>query len=690
MAALGRLVPRRWVRRSASSGAPPDWRTTVRARMLVAAVFGTVWAGAIVIRLVQLQVWQHADLAAQAARQQTRTIKAAAKRGEIVDRNGRVLALSADADSIAAVPSEISREGGDGSAATVAKLCGALGDCTASERKTLVERLGRQAAFAYVRRFVEPSQAARVAALNLKGVGFLKESRRFYPNDELAAHVLGYLGTEHRGLGGVEAAYDKLIAGKDGTVLLQTDATGRVFSRTEQPPTAGATIELTLDTYLQHLAERELRAGVAANRASGGSAIIVNPRTGEILAMANEPTFDPNEYRESSDIERRNRAVQDLYEPGSTFKVVTASAAIQERVMPIDTPIDVSSGQVAIGSRIVHDDHRYGVLSFTDVIVKSSNVGAIKIGRQVGTTRLSDYVERFGFGRPTSPDFPGESPGIVWDRRKWTESALASVSMGYQVGVTPLQMVTAVGAIANGGVLMEPRIIGAVYRDGLRYPVKPKAVRRVIDPETAATLTSIMEGVVQRGTGRAAQIEGYALAGKTGTAAKLVDGRYSKQDYNASFVGFVPAGAPALAIIVVIDSPHAGTYYGGSVSAPIFKRIAENALHHVGIPRSVDPPAPLVVTKADAQVARAEVARLQPTIVRSQTPADVVPDVAGMSARDTTRLLAQFGLAPRLVGDGLVVAQLPPAGSALAPGAECRLVLGRPLARHEPESLAAP
>jgi len=658
--------------------------------MLVAALFGAVWAGSIVVRLVQLQVWQHADLAAQAARQQTRTIKLSAKRGEIVDRNGRVLALSADADSIYAVPSAISREGGDGSVATLAKLCAALGDCSASDRKTLGERLGRQAAFAFVRRFVEPAQAARVAALKLKGVGFVKESRRYYPNDELAAHVLGYLGTEHRGLGGVEAAYDKLIAGKDGAVLVQTDANSQVFSRTEQPATAGATIELTLDTYLQHVAERELRAGVAANRASGGSAIIMNPRTGEILAMANEPTFDPNEYRDSSDTERRNRAVQDLYEPGSTFKVVTASAAIQERVMPLDTLIDVSSGQIAIGSRVVHDDHHYGVLSFTDVIVKSSNVGAIKIGRQVGTARLSDYVERFGFGRPTSPDFPGESPGIVWDRRKWTESALASVSMGYQVGVTPLQMVTAVSTVANGGVLMEPRIIGAVYRDGLRYPVKPKAVRRVIDSETAATLTSIMEGVVQRGTARAAQIEGYAVAGKTGTAAKLVDGRYSKQDYNASFVGFAPAQSPAFAIIVVIDSPHAGTYYGGSVSAPIFKRIAEHALQHVGIPRSINPPAPVLVTNVDPQVARVQVARLQPTIVRSQTPADVVPDVTGMSARDATRLLAQFGLAPRLVGDGLVVAQLPTAGSALAPGAECRLVLGRALARHQAESQVSP
>ena len=250
-----------------------------------------------------------------------------------------------------------------------------------------------------MRRLVEPDQALRVAALKLKGVGFVKESRRFYPNGDLAAHVLGYIGTENRGLGGIEAAYDRLIRGKDGTILVQVDANQRVFSRTERPPTAGSSLELTIDTYLQHMAERELHAGVIANRAAGGTAIIMNPRTGEILAMANEPTFDPNAYRDSSEIARRNRAVQDLYEPGSTFKVVTASAAIEEHVMPVDAPIDVSSGLIKIGSRVVHDDHRYGTLSFTDVIVKSSNVGAIKIGFKLGTERLSDFVKRFGFGR---------------------------------------------------------------------------------------------------------------------------------------------------------------------------------------------------------------------------------------------------------------------------------------------------
>jgi cell division protein FtsI/penicillin-binding protein 2 len=677
--------------KSASGSNQADWRALLAARLRLATIIGVIWLVAIVGRLVHLQVVKRTELVARAERQQNRTVRAYAKRGDILDRNGRILAMSADADSVYAVPAEVTREEREAwGAATVARICSAMRDCTGAERKTLVERLGRPSPFAFVRRFVDPAQASRISALNLKGVGFLKESRRFYPNSALAAHVLGYLGTEHHGLGGIEAAYDKLIAGTDGVVLVQSDATGKVFSRTEKPPTAGASIELTIDTYLQHMVERELHAGVVANRADGGTAIIMNPRTGEILAMANEPTFDPNEYRESSDVERRNRAVQDLYEPGSTFKVVTASAAIQEHVMPVDEPIDVSSGRIAIGSRVVHDDHHYGVLSFTDVIVKSSNVGAIKIGFRVGTDRLSDYVKRFGFGKPTSPDFPGESPGIVWDAAKWTDSALASVSMGYQVGVTPLQMVTAVSAIANGGELMEPRIIGAVYRDQLRYPVHPKVVRRVVDQNTASTLTTIMEGVVEKGTARAAQIPGYTIAGKTGTAAKLVDGRYSKQEYNASFVGFVPSRNPAFAIIVVTDSPRAGTYYGGSVSAPIFKRIAEAALRHQGVPTSIDPPPAVLVARPDATPADGHaVPQLQP-VAQNPAAADLVPDVTGLSARDATRTLAQFGLSARLSGDGLVVAQAPAAGSPIQPGSECRLVLGRLQARRNEDGAVTP
>lgn len=688
----------RFRRRPAAIAASPrdaaaDWRAILRGRLRVAAVGGVVWALVIGVRLVHLQVVKHDDLQALAERQRNRTIRSAAKRGDIVDRNGRVVAMSAEADSIYAVPGEIAKSDREAwIVQTVAKVCAALRDCTAAEQKTLVERMGRQASFAYVRRFADRAQAARVRALDLKGIGFLPESRRFYPNGPLAAHVLGYVGTEHHGLGGLEHTYNRLIEGQPGITLVQADAKGGVFSREEQPPTTGASLELTLDTYLQHVAERELRAGVTANRAAGGTAIVVNPRTGEILAMANEPTFDPNEYRDASDVERRNRAVQDLIEPGSTFKMVTASAALQEKVMPADEAIDVTGGRIRIGNRVVHDDHQYGVLSFSDVIVKSSNVGAIKIGLRVGTDRLSEYVRRFGFGRPSSPDFPGESPGIVWDASAWTESALASVSMGYQVGVTPLQMVTAASVVANGGELMEPRVVGAVYRDRLRYPVPPRTVRRVIDPATAAALTTIMEGVVERGTAKAAAVAGYTVAGKTGTAAKLVDGRYSKQLYNASFVGFVPSRNPAVAIIVVIDSPRGGTYYGGTVSAPVFKRIAEAALRYLGVPSTIDPgPTVLVAKQAPAPApSPGDAPRLQPTVATGPAPADGVPDVAGLSARDAVRVMVQRGLRPRIVGDGFVIAQSPAPGTPVEPGAECRLVLGRLQARQEQDDAAKP
>ncbi|MGC4085705.1 MAG: penicillin-binding protein 2 [Vicinamibacterales bacterium] len=501
---LRRLSWRQGNKRNPSVGeAAPDWRFTLRRRVVFASAVFALWAVAILTRLVYLQVIEHAEMVDLAQRQQMQTRGLAAKRGDIVDRKGRVLATTVDADTIYAVPSAITDD-----AATVKQLCAAFRDCTSKERQDLLEKLKQQRHFSYVRRQVSRDVSDRVRALNLEGIGTMKESHREYPNHELAAHVLGFVGIDSKGLSGLESAYEKVIRGKDGQVLVQTDARRHAFSRFERPPTAGATVELTIDEFLQHIAERELRAGVVENRALGGTVIVMDPHSGEILAMANEPTFDPNEYRDADERARRNRAVQDLYEPGSTFKVVTASAAIEERLMPVDTMIDVSGGRMNIGSRVVRDTHDYGVLSFMDVIVKSSNIGAIKIGFKLGTDRLSDYVQKFGFGRPVSPDFPSESPGIVWERTKWTDSALASVSMGYQVGVTPLQMATAVSSVANGGNYVEPRVLRAVYRDGRRLVVKPKPLRQVIGKDTAASMTAIMEQVVDRGTATLAQIPG--------------------------------------------------------------------------------------------------------------------------------------------------------------------------------------
>jgi cell division protein FtsI (penicillin-binding protein 3) len=407
----------------------------------------------------------------------------------------------------------------------------------------------------------------------------------------------------------------------------------------------------------------------------------MDPNSGEILAIANAPTFNPNVYARSSEHERRNRAIQDLYEPGSTFKIVTASAALEENVMSPDDPVDVSAGMIRIGSRVIDDMHRYGVLSFTDVIVKSSNVGAVKVGLKLGPEKLGRYVSRFGFGQTLLPDFRGENAGIVWSPSKLDHSALASVSMGYQVGVTPLQMAAAVSSIANGGTLYEPRVVRATIADGKRTEVGHKALRRTVSEHTAARLTAIMEMVVERGTATRARIDGYTIAGKTGTAHKIVDGRYSPSEYNVSFVGFVPSRKPALTIIVLIDSPHGNGDTGGVVAAPIFKRVAEASLRHLGVAPTVNAAPPVLVASRDA-----DADRLEPrpaSLPSSLTPfveavrAGVMPDLRGLGARDATRRLTQLGLSARIKGSGFVIEQVPAAGAVLMPGAPCTLTLGR-------------
>lgn len=643
----------------------------------MAGVFLLLWALGIEARLVTLQVVQHQALVDRAGRQQSQTRPLAAKRGDVLDRNGRVLATSVDADTIYAVPSAVDDEAG-----TVRQLCKAFGDCSPDERKDLTGRLTRNRNFAYIRRQVPREIGEKIAALNLEGIGFVKESHREYPNSELASHVLGFVGLDNKGLNGIESAYESYIRGGDGQVLVQIDAHGRAFNRFERPPTAGSTVELTIDKFLQYKVEEALKDGVTENRALSGTAIVMDPNSGEILALANYPTFNPNDYRDAPVGHRRNRAVQDLYEPGSTFKVVTASAAIEEKLMPVDTPIDVSGGRINIGKRVVRDTHDYGVLSFTDVIVKSSNVGAIRIGLRLGNERFSDYIERFGFGRPVSPDFPSESPGIVWDRTKLSESALASVSMGYQVGVTPLQMAAAVSSVANGGNFIEPRVVRAVYKDNRRLAVRPKVLRRTVSPDTAASMTSIMEQVVERGTATLAKIDGYTIAGKTGTANKLVNGRYSSDTF-ASFVGFLPSNRPAFTIIVMIDAPHGNNgHFGGPVAAPIFKRIAEAALRNAGIAPNVNPAPPVLVAglgpkQVPTPTGGSDLEEFPPAAAVLPDAPGTVPNVIGLSFRQAVTRLAEFKVRAEALGDGFVTHQEPAAGTPASGETVCRLTLQR-------------
>jgi len=654
------------------------WQSTIRTRVLVAAVFFALWVVAIEARLVWLQVYRHDYYVTRADKQQKDTVDVPGRRGDIVDRNGQTLALSVDEETIWAVPNKVRDPD-----ATVARICQAIGGCPLEEKNLYAKRLRQERSFVYLRRRIPPDAAARVAALRLPGISLMTEQRRYYPNRELAAHVVGYVGVDGDGLGGIEAAYESKISGEKGEVLVEVDARNNVFTkRVRRAPTTGATVELTIDRVLQHFVEGALQDAVLYHRAAGGTAIVMVPQTGEILALANYPTFNPNVYNDSKIEDLRNRGVQDLYEPGSTFKIVTASAAIEEQAFRMDEEIDVSAGAIHVGSREIKDVHASGVLSFTDVIVKSSNVGAIKIGLRLGPERLGRYIRRFGFGTRVCPDVEGETAGMLSEPGRWSDSTLASVSMGYEIGVSPLQMAAAVSSVANGGMFVQPRLVRALRRGLSRTEVTPLELRRTVTPETSAELLTIMEQVVQRGTGTAAAVQGYTVAGKTGTAAKVVGGRYSKTEYHASFVGFVPSRQPALTIIVVIDSPHRGPLeiFGGVVAAPVFKRIAEAALRHLVVPQTINPAPPIVVTASAAE----PVPTMMPTTGHLSasrldvvTGSPVVPDVRGLGAREAIHRLARLGLVSRLTGDGVVIDQDPAPGTLLESDTVCRLWLER-------------
>ncbi len=670
---------------------PRVWRHTMAPRLgLLAGVFA-VCVLSVVARLVYLQVFRYEDYAAKSRSQQHSVMEEVpADRGEILDRHGRVLATSVEVDAICAAPVAIKDP-----SEVAARLCGALGDCDAAEQAGLVRDLQRpKVRFVYVRRGASPQQAHRVADLKIDGVFLKKEPRRYYPNRQLAANVLGFVGRDNKGLNGLESTYDSTLRGTPGHLLFEVDGrknNRKPFNRVGDPPVPGQSLELTIDATLQHIAERELQAGVEENRALGGSVVILGPRSGEILAMASAPFLNANLFGQAPDELKRNRPVQDIYEPGSTFKIVTASAALQEHLMRPTDLIDTGNGTITIGNRVVDEykQHRYGTLSFTDVIVKSSNVGAIRIGFRIGAPTLARYVGLFGFGTRLSPDFPSENAGLVWRASQFTDSALASVSMGYQVSVTPLQMACAASTVANGGELVQPRVVRAVIDGNDRKLVPRRVLRRVISEDTAAELTSIMEGVVARGTATKAALVDFTVAGKTGTSNKNRDGHYV-EEYNASFVGFVPSRSPVLTILVHIDTPRGpNPAAGGAVAAPIFHRIADAALRYLGVPSTINPVAPVLMARHDAGNTVAVSGPSVPlTIVPAVAPLSagqvVLPDLRGLSLRDALRLLARLGITPRMTGDGVVTEQEPVPGTPVDIGGTCRLALGRPALEQQP------
>ena len=621
----------------------------------------------------------------EADRQQSDLIDLLPKRGEILDRTGQPLAYDVDAQSVFANPREISDQVG-----TVERLCSALRDCDRPDRDSFARQLNRrredgsQPAFVWLKRRMTPEQAREVGALKLKGVYLQTETRRYYPNKELAAHLLGWVG-DGKGRAGIEEKYDGLIGGEAGQTVLQVDGNGDEFSRLDKSATPGGSVMLNIDPYIQYIAERELREGVEWSGAAGGTVVVLESQTGRVLAMASNPTFNPNNLKASERTDRVNRAVQNAYEPGSTFKIVLAGAALEEKLLKSTALIDTAPGRLRIGSRVIDEaqGHNYGTLTFEDVIVKSSNVGAVKIGLKLGAERFGDWVARFGFGaKASTSDFSGESRGLVVPPSRLNDNALVSLSMGYNISVTPLQMAAAVNVVATGGELIEPRLVKAVISGAVYTETSRNVVRRVFSTGTAAELTRMMEQVVERGTAKAARIDGYTVAGKTGTAAKVLEDRpgYSITDYNVSFAGFVPSRDPQFTILVVVDSPSKVSAYGGTVAAPVFQKIAAAALRHAGVPRTLNPPAPLLIARRDKPQQPVSAPAEAPVVTVADTTAEspmVFPDLAGMSARDAVRTLARLGVTLKMHGTGNVVNQRPAPGTPIDLAGEATLWLNR-------------
>ncbi len=537
--------------------------------------------GLVLSRLVTLQVLQAADLSAKADRQHQKTVSLEGARGTIVDRHGKLLAKNVEVRSVFGVPNAVENP---------VKTARQLSPILHVRADELERKLRQNRSFVWLARKLDPEQGRRLDLLSIDGIGVVMEGRRFYPKGPLLAHVLGFSGMDGEGLEGIEHRYESYLHGEKQTMVLQRDGKGRtVFPKgmTERGPTPGHGLTLTIDEVIQSLAERELEDAVGRAQAKSGTMIVLDPKSGAVLAMAVSPRFDPNAVSALGPDRWRNRALTDAYEPGSTMKTMMAAAAIEERVVRPNTMVFGEHGHMTVANTVIHDHERLGWVSFAQVIQKSSNIGAAKTGMALGEQRLYRYLQAFGFGQRTEIDLPGEGVGLVRNPKDWGRRSVASISMGQEIGVTPLQMVSAVASIANGGVLMKPYVVSEIRdADGhILRRISPQVKRRVISPETARSVTKILEGVITDGTGTKAAIHGFRVAGKTGTAQKIDPrtGTYSATRFVASFTGYVPADSPQLAMIVVIDEPQ-GDAWGGAVAAPVFSRVGEQVLSYLGVP----------------------------------------------------------------------------------------------------------
>jgi cell division protein FtsI (penicillin-binding protein 3) len=550
-------------------------------KIRILAIFLTLLLalGGIAVKLFTIQIQHGQRLTERATQQYKRLVPLVSRRGTIFDRAGRELAVSLRVSSAFAQPAAISEP-----AAAARALAPILGQSP----RELQARLSSDKTFVWLQRQLEPRQADAIADLVLKGIGLFPESRRYYPRQKLAAHVLGMVGLDDRGLEGVEHLYDDLLGGKPQFVVAQQDALGRlVFRQEESEPKAPVfDVYLTIDEVLQYISERELARAVERSGAKAGTVVILDPRTGEILALANQPTFDPNHYKKSSSAAKRNRAAADYVEPGSIFKVILAAGALEEGVVRPTDQFHGEYGAIEVSGVTIRDHEKYGWLTVRQVLAQSSNVGAIKIGQKLGKSLYYHYISAFGFGSLTGVDLPGETPGLIRRPKGWSALSLPVLSLGQEVSVTPIQFATAFAAMANGGSLMRPHIVRSLRaQDGtaVRH-VEPVVVRRVISEGTARTVLDMLTSAVDEGTGKEAAVPGYSVSGKTGTAQKVdpLTGRYSHRKIVASFVGAIPAEAPRLVILVMIDEPET-LRWGGSIAAPTFREIARDAVKYLKV-----------------------------------------------------------------------------------------------------------
>ncbi|HJU91713.1 MAG TPA: penicillin-binding transpeptidase domain-containing protein [Pyrinomonadaceae bacterium] len=687
---MGRLVARSKSRPDVSPG-----------RALFVAAFIGFWMLLVCFRLVHLQFSQHEGLANRARQQQQNSIETTPQRGELLDRQERQLARSIQTVSLFLDPDGLDEATLDRNAQQLAQ---SLGLKHADLAKEFREAHAEKRRFIWIARRLDADHANKIVAMNLPGVHSQLEPKRYYPNGPLAAHILGYVGLDGKGLGGVEQFYNTKIAGEPGRLFLEKDANGKPYESYEIASKPGQTVVLTIDQSIQYQAEQVLLAAVQRSRAKSGSVIVLDPRSGEILALANAPTFDPNKVANAKAETRSNWALQNIYEPGSTFKIVAFAAALEKNLARIEERIDCQMGAITVSGRVIRDHTAFGSLTIPEALAKSSNVAAIKLGLRVGDPTMYDYIKRFGFGSRTGIELPGETSGLLRKVERWQASSISSIAIGQEIGVTPVQMVSAFGALANDGVRIAPHLIREVRNaeGAVVYRAQPEQ-RRVINAETAIALRGMLEGVTLRGTAKAAQLDGYSAAGKTGTAQKIdpKTRAYSATKHVASFVGFAPVSNPQVVIIVVVDEP-AGAYHGGDVAAPVFREVAELILPTLGVTPDIEVKSvPELVAQVNENPERA--ARMREEQVQSEQErkatlptvdsnggrggevvyavatkkAMLMPDLRGRSVRDVARTCAQLGLQVEARGEGRVLKQNPSAGTEVTTGQLIYVDFGR-------------